>query len=263
MSQPAVRGSVQALAGEASDGAELRAESVTVAFSGLVALSEVKFGVSQGEIVGLIGPNGAGKTTLLNVLTGFQPPTGGRVLLNDREVSRWRPQRLARAGIARTFQGVRPFSRLSVKDNVTLGALGVGASRREARSRSDRLLRQYGLDQYASMSAGALPAGLQRRLGIARALASEPRILLLDEPAAGLNEVEGDELVGLIRRLRVEVGCAVVVVEHTMRVIMNLCDRLHVLDSGVTLATGSPAEVRANASVLRAYLGAQGGAHRA
>lgn len=247
----------------APDGAELRAESVTVSFSGLVALSDVTFGVSQGEIVGLIGPNGAGKTTLLNVLTGFQPPTGGRVLLNGRDVSGWSPQGLARAGLARTFQGVRPFGRLTVSDNVALGALGVGASRREARSRSERLLRQYGLEGYAGMTASALPAGLQRRLGIARALASQPRILLLDEPAAGLNEIEGDELVGLISRLRVDLDCAVVVVEHSMRVIMTLCDRLHVLDGGQTLAGGSPGEIRADPDVRRAYLGVAGGAQRA
>lgn len=259
MNLPRVSGSAQAAGVEAAHGAGLRAESVTVSFSGLVALSGVTFGVSQGEIVGLIGPNGAGKTTLLNVLTGFQPPTGGRVLLNDREVSGWSPQRLARAGIARTFQGVRPFGRLTVNDNVALGALGVGVSRREARARSERLLRQYGLESYAGMSASALPAGLQRRLGIARALASQPQILLLDEPAAGLNEVEGDELVSLISRLRAELGCAVIVVEHAMRVIMSLCDRLHVLDSGQTLAAGSPAEIRSDPDVRRAYLGAEGG----
>jgi len=254
-----VRGRTQDAALKVKDGRELRAESVTVSFSGLVALSDVTFGADQGEIVGLIGPNGAGKTTLLNVLTGFQPPTSGRVVLDDREVSGWSPQRLVRAGVARTFQGVRPFGRLSVRDNVALGALGVGESRRTAFRRSDELLQQYGLGRYSAMQAAALPAGLQRRLGIARALASAPRILLLDEPAAGLNEVEGDELVGLISQLRAEVGCAVIVVEHAMRVIMNLCDRLHVLDGGRTLAAGSPVEVRANSDVRRAYLGVEGG----
>lgn len=240
---------------EAPERAELRAESVSVSFSGLMALSDVTFGASQGEIVGLIGPNGAGKTTLLNVLTGFQSPTQGRVLLDGRDVSAWTPQQLARAGLSRTFQGVRPFGRLTVRDNIAIGALGVGVAPAEARRRAETLLLQYGLEDFALMPASALPAGLQRRLGIARALAAQPRVLLLDEPAAGLNEVEGDELVSLVSKVRADSGCAVVVVEHAMRVIMKLCDRLHVLDGGQTLATGTPAEIRADTRVREAYLG--------
>jgi branched-chain amino acid transport system ATP-binding protein len=243
-----------------SDGAgtRLRAERVSVEFSGLKALTDVTFAVEQGEIVGLIGPNGAGKTTLLNVLTGFQRPTGGRVLLDGRQVSGWSSQRFARAGLARTFQGVRPFGRLTVRENVEVGALGVGARLRDARRRTDELLREYGLEEFDGLAASALPAGIQRRLGIARALASQPRVLLLDEPAAGLNELEGDELVALVSDVRRRLGCAVVVVEHAMRVIMRLCDRLHVLDGGRTLASGTPAEIRANRVVRQAYLGVGG-----
>jgi branched-chain amino acid transport system ATP-binding protein len=233
------------------------AVGVTVDFSGLTALDDVTFSVSAGEIVGLIGPNGAGKTTLLNVLTGFQEPTRGRVLLDEEnDITKWSAHRVARSGVARTFQGVRPFGALTVRENVEVGALGAGARRREARGRAEELLGEYGLGDLADLPASALPAGLQRRLGIARALASRPRVLLLDEPAAGLNEVEGDELVGLVSDVRARVGCAIVVVEHAMRVIMQLCERLHVLDGGSTLATGTPAEIRANQAVREAYLGA-------
>lgn len=234
---------------------ELRADRISVSFSGFAALSDVSFSAAEGEILGLIGPNGAGKTTLLNTLTGFQRPTSGRALLNGTDVSRWGPPRLARAGLSRTFQGVRPFGRLSVRTNIEIGALGVGTPRREARRRADELLREYRLEDFSAMPAIALPAGLQRRLGIARALASNPKVLLLDEPAAGLNEGEGDELVRLINSVREQRHCAIVVVEHSMRVIMSLCDRLHVLDGGETLATGTPAEIRANSKVREAYLG--------
>jgi branched-chain amino acid transport system ATP-binding protein len=206
--------------------------------------------------LGLIGPNGAGKTTLLNVLTGFQSPSRGTVELDERDITGWSPQRVARAGVSRTFQGVRPFAALTVRENVEVGALGAGARRRDASARVGRLLGDYGLEEFADLQASALPAGLQRRLGIARALASDPGILLLDEPAAGLNEVEGDELVRLVSEVRSRRGCAIVVVEHAMRVIMRLCDRLHVLDGGRTLASGTPAEIRADAAVREAYLGA-------
>jgi branched-chain amino acid transport system ATP-binding protein len=235
--------------------AALSAVGVTVDFSGLRALSDVSFSVDEGEIVGLIGPNGAGKTTLLNVLTGFQAPTDGQVLLDGRDISGWSAQRVARARLSRTFQGVRPFAALTVRENVEVGALGVGARAREARRRADELLDEYGLRASGDVPASALPAGLQRRLGIARALASHPRILLLDEPAAGLNEVEGDELVRLVSDVRDRLGCAIVVVEHAMRVIMQLCERLHVLDGGSTLATGTPTEIRADPAVREAYLG--------
>jgi branched-chain amino acid transport system ATP-binding protein len=239
-----------------SGGDLLRAEAVSVAFGGVRALGNVTLSVGEDEIVGVIGPNGAGKTVLLNVLTGFVRAKG-TVELRGTSIAGWSPQRIARAGVARTFQGVRPFARLSVRENVELAALGTGASSREARRRGRNLLSTYGLDPYASLPSGALPAGSLRRLGLARALAAEPDLLLLDEPAAGLNEVEGDELMQLIADARRDLGCSVVLVEHSMRVVMGLCERIHVLDYGETLASGSPEEIRSNPEVSASYLGTE------
>lgn len=240
---------------------DLRAESVSLSFGGLRALSAISVTVKPREIVGLIGPNGAGKTTLLNVLTGFLEPNSGRVMIGEQDASGWTPQQMARAGVVRTFQGVRPFANLTVRENVEVGALGVGASAKEARLRAENLLKENGLAGSASLPGTSLPAGFQRRLGMARALAAEPRVLLLDEPAAGLSEPEADELMAIVRRARDALSCGVVVVEHTMRVVMALCERLHVLDHGETLATGDPEQVRSNPRVIEAYLGTASGAH--
>lgn len=236
--------------------AELRADGVSVQFGGLRALNDVTVRLVTGDLLGLIGPNGAGKTTLLNVLTGFQRPTSGQVTLDGESGSRWAPQRWVRQGVARTFQGARLFGRLTVRENVEVGAVAIGTSRSEAGERADELVATYGLREYAERPADTLPAGLRRRLGIARALASNPRFLLLDEPAAGLNQEEQTELVDLVRAISEKRSCGVMIIEHSMPVIMNLCRRLHVLDGGKTLMEGAPDEVRNDPDVRAAYLGA-------
>jgi ABC-type branched-subunit amino acid transport system ATPase component len=233
----------------------LVAVDVTVTFSGVKALDGVTFLCKPGEIVGLIGPNGSGKTTLLNTLSGFLEPASGIVRFRGEETRRWSPEQHARRGLARTFQGVRPFAQLTVRENIEVGAIGVGASRREARERASELLEELGLTELAATWAGILPAGSQRRLGIARALAAEPSFLLLDEPAAGLHEAETDAVIDFIGRIRETRRAGVTLVEHDMRVVMRLCERVQVLDNGITLAEGSPNEIRSNERVLEAYLG--------
>jgi ABC-type branched-subunit amino acid transport system ATPase component len=243
------------MTGSPSDGA-LEGIGINVAFKGLRALSDVSLNVGAGELVGLIGPNGSGKTTFLNVLSGFQVPSGGEVRLRGANTRGWAPERLVQAGVSRTFQGVRAFGRLSVIENIEVGAIGKHTARRVARRRAAELVTELGLGEYAEMAANVLPAGVQRRLGIARALAAEPDFLLLDEPAAGLDDVETEEIIGFIGALRLARTCGIILVEHDMRVIMKLCDRVQVLNHGKTIAVGTPAEVRQNVSVLEAYLGA-------
>jgi branched-chain amino acid transport system ATP-binding protein len=237
----------------------LRARGVDVRFDGVHALAEVDLTLAPGEIVGLIGPNGAGKTTLINVLSGFQRPTAGAVVLDGVEVTRWAPYRRARAGIGRTFQAVRSFAGLTVRDNLLSAAYAAGRGRRAARRLADDTLALVGLTDRAGTPAGSLAYGQERWLGIARALCAGPRYLLLDEPAAGLNEQEGDELLAMLRGIRDRDGCALLVIEHDMRLIMRLCERLHVLDHGRTIAVGPPAEVSRDPLVLSAYLGRRGG----
>jgi len=233
----------------------LEGRGVTVQFEGLRALDGVDLTVAHGEILGLIGPNGAGKTTLVNVLSGFQRPTSGSVWMSGRDVTRRSAGRRARAGLARTFQNVRLFNDLSVLENVEAAAIGVGTSPRAARPLAWRVLERLGLEGAATQAAGSLPYGDERRLGIARALAVRPSFLLLDEPAAGLNEAESFELVTVLAGIRGDVGCGLIVIEHDMAVIMRLCDRLQVLDYGRTIAIGTPAEARRDPAVLAAYLG--------
>jgi branched-chain amino acid transport system ATP-binding protein len=210
------------------------------------------------EVVGLIGPNGAGKTTLVNVITGFDFPTTGRVELEDRDVTRWSPQRLGRAGLARTFQHGHAFKGLTVRENVEVAALGVGASPRDARERARRLLGALGLGARADESASALPHGDERKLGVARALATEPRFVLMDEPAAGLTEAEVPELAAVVRSVRDEHGAGVLLIDHNVTLILDVCDRIQVLDQGRTLAEGTPDEIRKNIDVANAYLGGSG-----
>jgi branched-chain amino acid transport system ATP-binding protein len=238
-----------------ADVGELTASEISVSFNGVAALTGVSLRLARGEILGLIGPNGAGKTTLLNVLSGFQRPSRGTVLCGKRPLTGRAPAWFARNGVARTFQNVRVFPALSVFENAELGALGLGVRRREARRRAASLLERFGLADVAERPASGLPYGQERMLGIARALATEPPFLLLDEPAAGLNATESAELVQRIAEVRDTFGCGVLVVEHDMHLIMALSERIQVLDYGETLAEGSPAAVRTDPAVIAAYFG--------
>jgi len=203
----------------------------------------------------LIGPNGAGKSTLVNLLTGFDLPSAGTVELDGRDITRWSASRRGRHGLARTFQHSHPFRSLSVRENVEVAALGTGASPATARRRAADLLGLMRLDRYADAPAGALPHGDERRLGVARALATAPSFVLMDEPAAGLPEAEVPEFAAVVRSVRDDHGAGVLLIDHNMALIMGVCDRIQVLDHGRTLAEGTPAEVRANLDVAAAYLG--------
>jgi branched-chain amino acid transport system ATP-binding protein len=236
-------------------GETLAATGVVVAFSGVRAIDGVDLTLQRGEILGLIGPNGAGKTTLVNVLSGLQEPTAGSVTIDGRERTTWSPQRMATAGVARTFQGARLFAGLSVAENVAVAALGVGASGRDAERLADQLLGRFGLLARRDLPAAVLPHGEERKAGIARALAMRPRFLLLDEPAAGLNEEESAELGAVLTEVRHEFGVGMLVIEHDLRLIMRLCERIQVLDHGRTIAVGTPDQVRTDPEVVRAYIG--------
>ena len=224
-------------------------------FEGVEALRGVSLEVHRGEVVGLIGPNGAGKSTLVNVLSGFDRPTRGRVLLEGRDVTGWPVHRRGRRGLARTFQHSHAFRALSVRENIEVSALGVGASPKEASRRADELLQLLGLAGYGDAPAAALAHGDERRLGVARALATEPRFVLMDEPAAGLPEAEVPGFAAAVRSVRDDHGAGVLLIDHNMSLIMRVCDRIHVLDQGETLAEGTPDEIRANLDVAAAYLG--------
>ena len=218
-------------------------------------MREVTLELRSGEVLGLIGPNGAGKTTLVNVFTGFDRPDSGTVELEGRDITRWRPHRRGRAGIARTFQGSHSFGGLTARENVEVSALGAGASAREARGRAARLLELLGLTASAEAPAATLAHGAERKLEVARALAIEPRFVLMDEPAAGLPEVEIPYFAEVLRFVREERGAGVMLIDHNMALVMAVCDAIHVLDQGRTLAEGTPAEVRGNLDVTAAYLG--------
>jgi branched-chain amino acid transport system ATP-binding protein len=245
----------------AVDGAgagKLVAEGIRVHFEGVRAVDGVDLTLEQGEIMGLIGPNGAGKTTFMNAVSSFVPLTGGRVILDGVDATGWSPQKLVAGGMVRTFQDIATFPGLTVFENVELGALGAGLSRRQARQRTRDLLRSMGLADQAHLAASALPHGDERRVGIARAVAVGPRYLLLDEPAAGLDDGESLALTETIARLRDELGCGVLLVEHDMRIIFRVCERIQVLDYGKSIAVGTPKEIQTNKRVVAAYLGARG-----
>jgi branched-chain amino acid transport system ATP-binding protein len=235
--------------------AVLEGTGVRVHFAGVKAIDGVDLTLRQGEILGLIGPNGAGKTTLLNVLSCFQAPTEGRVALGGVDVTGWAPAKVGTHGLGRTFQNVRLFGRLSVFENLEVAALGSGMRARPARAFASQLLGRAGLADRARAVAESLSHGEARRVGVLRALAMRPRFLLLDEPAAGLNESESDELQRFLAGLPAEFELGLLVVEHDMRVIMRLCERIQVIDHGKTIAIGTPAEVRRDPAVLTAYLG--------
>jgi branched-chain amino acid transport system permease protein len=233
----------------------LRAEGVSLAFSGLHVLRGVDLALPPGEALGLIGPNGAGKTTLVNVLSGFQDPDSGSVFLDGLDVTNWSPARLVRAGLGRTFQAALPFAGLTLMESIAVGAMGVGIGRRRAVDIAADVLERLGLSEQAQGPAGLQPPGNQRLLGIARALATGPRYLLLDEPAAGLDDEECRELVAILRKVMQDFGCAILLIEHDMNVVMDLCSRVQVLDDGETVVVGTPEEVQAHPAVVEAYLG--------
>ena len=250
----------------------LGVEDLSISFGGLAALSGLSFQVRDREIFALIGPNGAGKSTVFNVITGLYRPSHGRVTLGGDDLLALAPHQIAQRGVARTFQNTEVFRQLTALDNVLIGRhthlrAGVirgalwlpGVRREEARARESAyaLLTRLGLDDVAAVEAGSLPLGAQKRLEIARALASEPRLLLLDEPAGGLNPTETQTLMAVIRRLRTETGLAIVVVEHDMELVMGISDRVAVLDHGRKIAEGRPHEIATDAAVVEAYLGSE------
>ncbi len=240
---------------EQRPGGVLRAAAVSRHFEGVRALEGVTLELHRHEVVGLIGPNGAGKTTLVNILTGFDRPSEGRVELADDDITAWSPERRARAGLSRTFQQGHLFGGLSVRENVEVSALGVGAGPGDARRRADELLDMLGIEGRADAQAAVLPHGDERKLGVARALATRPLFVLMDEPAAGMHEGEVAEFAAVVHRVRDEREAGVLLIDHNIGLILDVCDRIHVLDEGRTLAEGTPAEIRANLDVSTAYLG--------
>ena len=234
----------------------LEARDVSKTFGGIQALRGVSLTVTEGTIAGLIGPNGSGKTTLLNCLSGVIKLTTGSITLDGREAIGWPPARFARAGIVRTFQNIRLFSQLTALQNVEVCALAAsGLSRASARELAMLLLVDLGIDGLADRHASTLSYGDQRRVEIARALAARPRFLLLDEPAAGMNEVESDALAKSLAGIRDRLDCGVLVVEHNLRVVMGLCERVYVLNEGRLISDGSADDVRRDAAVIAAYIG--------
>ena len=234
----------------------LEIRHVSKFFGGLAANSDVSFDVGEAEIVGLIGPNGAGKTTLFNCIVGYYPPSKGEILFDGRRMNGLQPDKVCKLGMARTWQKVRPLTNLSVLDNVVVGALRRTNSVKEAREHAHEQLRVVGLDKQSSLSAGALPIGERKKLEVARVLATRPKMLLLDEVMGGLNPAESEEIIQLILAIRTK-GITQMVIEHDMKAIMRLSDRIVVLNSGEKLAEGKPKEIVENPQVIEAYLGAE------
>ena len=248
----------------------LKLENLTMRFGGLAAVSELSIDVPRGAIVGLIGPNGAGKTTVFNMVTGFYRPTHGRVVFDGDDITGLQPHIICRSGISRTFQNIRLFSHETVLENVMIGChvrrrskwwsapLGLPSFKEEEeriRRKSLDLLESVGLAEYAGETSSSLPYGAQRRLEIARALATDPKFLLLDEPAAGMNPQESQDLMAFIRGVQKRFGLTMLLIEHDMKVVMGVCEYIWVLDYGVKIAEGNPEAIQSNQKVIVAYLG--------
>ena len=250
----------------------LKVDNVSKVFGGLKAVSNFNIHIDKGELIGLIGPNGAGKTTAFNLLTGVYQPTTGSINFDGKSVVGLKPYDITKRGIARTFQNIRLFSELTVLDNVKIAydlhvkynmletILRVGhymSKEKEIEAKSRDLLKIFKLDDKADEIAKNLPYGAQRRLEIARALATHPKLLLLDEPAAGMNPQETQELMNMIKWIRKEFGLSILLIEHDMSLVMGICERIYVLEYGSIIASGTPAEIQSNKEVIRAYLGGE------
>jgi branched-chain amino acid transport system ATP-binding protein len=256
--------------GGGAGASQLSAVAVSKHFGGVCAVDEVSFAVARGEIVSVIGPNGAGKTSLLNMISGFYRPDGGSIRLEERDITRCRPSEIARLGIARTFQNIALFSGLTVLDNILLGRhvhmrAGVmaslifwGPARNEQvrhRARAEEIIEFLKLDDVRKQPTGALPYGLRKRVELGRALALDPKLLLLDEPMGGMNQEEKEDIARFILDINAEWGTTIILIEHDMAVVMDISDRVAVLDHGRKIAEGTPNEVQHHPAVLQAYLG--------
>jgi branched-chain amino acid transport system ATP-binding protein len=250
----------------------LRFQDTSIHFGGLQVLSHLNMTLEEGELVGLIGPNGAGKTTVFNIISGIYLPTGGDLFLQGESLLPYKPYEIARKGVVRTFQNIRLFATLSVVQNIGIAMHKEGPYRlwdtvlktkkfrrfeKRVQEKATELLRIFGLEHLAHEEAGSLPYGVQRKVEIIRALAAEPKLLLLDEPAAGLNHAETNDLMKLIRQVRDQFRLSVLLIEHDMKLVMGICERIFVLDHGEIIASGKPEEIQKNQKVIEAYLGSE------